>query len=118
MKTNNFVRMILMFDLPSITNKEKKIYRKFVKELIENGFIRIQYSIYSKLCINHDSVNTMAKRVKQFAPDDGNIRYLIITEKQYTNIVNINDTYSLQEQIETIDRTTIIGNMNDENTKR
>lgn len=103
-----------MFDLPTETKKDLKNYRIFVKKLTNEGYIRIQYSIYSKLCINKDSAITASKKLKRIVPDSGDVRYMIITEQQYQNIVNINETYSLQEQITTCDRTVMIGGMNDE----
>ena len=103
-----------MFDLPTETKKDLKNYRLFIKKLTNEGYIRIQYSIYSKLCINKDSAITASRKLKRIAPDSGDIRYMVITEQQYQNIVNINETYSLQEQITTSDRTIMIGGMNDE----
>lgn len=112
---NRFMRIILFFDLPVTTAKGRRAYKKFVNFLITEGFIRIQYSVYCKLCINSDSANTVSRHVKNEAPEDGDIRFMIITEPQYQGIVNVNDTHSLQEQIITDDRTIMIGGMNDEN---
>jgi len=112
MRIDNFVRLLLMFDLPMITNNDKRIYRKFMKYLSNEGFIMIQYSVYAKLCINSSIASTTAKHIKNNAPSEGDIRYLIISENQYQNIVNVNETYSLQEKITTSDRTLIIGGMN------
>lgn len=112
---NRFMRIIAIFDLPVITKEEKRIYRKFVKYLKSEGYIRVQYSVYSKLCINNDSCNTAAKKLRTSAPKDGDVRYMIVTENQYLSIVNINNVHSLQEQITTMDRTVIIGGMNNEN---
>ena len=75
----------------------------------------LQYSVYAKLCINNDSAKTIQKRLKNNVPDNGDIRYLIITERQYQNIVNMNSNYTLQENITTTDRTLIIGGLNSEN---
>lgn len=112
---NRFMRIIAIFDLPMITNEEKRNYRKFVKYLKNEGYIRIQYSVYSKLCINNNSCSTASKKLENNAPKDGDIRYMIITENQYLSIANINNVYSLQERITTMDRTIIIGGMNSEN---
>lgn len=114
LKKIRFMRIIIMFDLPVETNRQKRIYRKFVKYLQAEGYIRIQYSIYSKLCINADAAQTASKRLMSNSPVDGDIRYLIITERQYQKIENVNNTYSLQERITTIDRTIMIGVMNNE----
>ena len=115
---SSFMRLIVIFDLPTETKADVRVYRKFVKFLTNDGFLRIQYSVYCKLCINSDSAKTAAKRLMNNSPSNGDVRYLIITELQYQNIVNVNDTYSLQETITTTDRTLMIGEMNDENSKR
>ena len=114
MRMTRFMRLILMFDLPIETKAEQREYRKFVKFLKNEGFIRIQYSVYSKLCINKDSAKTISKHILSNSPDDGDIRYLIITENQFQNIVNVNKNYSLQEAVTTTDRTLMIGGLNDE----
>lgn len=106
------MRIIAIFDLPIITKEGKRNYRKFVKYLKSEGYIRIQYSVYSKLCINNNSCATAAKKLRNNAPADGDVRYMIVSENQYLSIVNINEVYSLQEQITTMDRTIIIGGMN------
>ena len=38
-----FMRILLFFDLPIESNKDKKEYREFVKLLTGEGFIRLQY---------------------------------------------------------------------------
>lgn len=113
-----FMRIIVMFDLPVETKSELKAYRDFIKYLTTEGYIRIQYSVYSKLCINKNSAETYSKRLMDNAPSDGDVRFMIITETQYQNINNINNTYSLQEKITTTDRTITIGVMNDEDSDR
>ena len=52
---NRFMRIILFFDLPITTAAGKREYRRFIKYLESDGFIRIQYSVFCKLCINTDS---------------------------------------------------------------
>lgn len=112
---NRFMRILLFFDLPVTTAKGRREYKRFVKFLTSDGFIRIQYSVYCKLCINSDSAYTESKHVMSESPVDGDVRFIVITETQYQGIVNVNDTHSLQEMITTDDRTIIIGGMNDEN---
>lgn len=107
------MRMILFFDLPTLTSRQRREYRQFIKHLDSEGFVMIQFSVYSKLCINNSSANTMAKKTIMNCPADGDIRFLIISESQYQKIVNVNDVHSLQEQVTTTDRTVMIGGMND-----
>ena len=50
MTFDNFMRLILMFDLPTLTSNDRREYRKFVKYLVNDGYCRINYSVYAKLC--------------------------------------------------------------------
>ena len=68
------MRLIVMFDLPVITEEEKRIYGKFRKFLLKDGYIMMQYSIYSRVCKNSDDVEKHVNRIKQNLPDKGNIR--------------------------------------------
>lgn len=112
-----FMRILLFFDLPTETNKDKKEYKKFVKFLTSEGYLRLQFSVYCKLCINNDAAQTEIKRVKLSSPVEGDIRLMAITENQFQKIININETHSLQESITTTNRTLVIGGMNDDEDK-
>ncbi|EGQ2849979.1 CRISPR-associated endonuclease Cas2, partial [Staphylococcus pseudintermedius] len=37
-----------MFDLPVETSSERRAYRQFVKFLTNEGYVRLQFSIYCK----------------------------------------------------------------------
>ncbi len=80
------MRMICMFDLPVETSGEQRIYRTFRKNLIKEGFIMMQYSVYIRTCPNRDYCNRLENRVQKFMPEKGNVRILVITEKQYNDM--------------------------------
>lgn len=98
-----FMRMILFFDLPMTTNKEIKIYTQFRKYLIKSGFTMLQYSVYCKVFNNVDAANSYARILKKNVPTQGQIRIMIVTEKQYNDIEIIIGGKSLQEEMVTID---------------
>lgn len=81
------MRLIVMYDLPVVTEKDKKIYSKFRHFLLNDGYILIQYSIYSRICKNHDDILKHINRIRQNTPDKGNIRLLQVTENQYNNML-------------------------------
>lgn len=110
------MRLMIFFDLPVKTKPELKRYRDFVKFLKQEGYLRVQYSVYCKLCINSDAASTASKRLKDEAPKKGEVRYMVITERQYQNIISLGQKYNLQEAITTTDRTLMIGGMNNENS--
>ena len=80
------MRMICMFDLPVETEDEKRAYRMFRKNLIKEGFVMMQYSVYVRVCPNRDYANRLETRIKKIVPLEGNVRLLCITEKQYEDM--------------------------------
>ena len=85
-----YMRMLLMFDMPTETADERKAYRKFRKFLINEGFIMHQFSVYSKLLLNNSASNAMLERLKANNPKKGNITLLTVTEKQFARMIYLN----------------------------
>lgn len=102
------MKLLCMFDLPVDTKKEQRIYRKFRKKLIEEGFVMMQYSIYMRTCPTRDFANRLIVRLKKKSPDGGNVRLLIITEKQYDDMVLLVGTKALKEEAIGTERLVII----------
>ena len=88
-----------MFDLPVVTAEEKQIYSKFRKFLLKDGYIMIQFSIYSRICKNSDDVTKHINRIRQNLPDKGNIRLLQVTEKQYQDMMLLCGSKVTEEDI-------------------
>lgn len=80
------MRILVMFDLPVKTPKERKIYTNFRKALLKDGYVMIQYSIYYRICKGLDDVYKHEKRLDGFLPENGAIRTMVITEKQYEDM--------------------------------
>lgn len=80
------MRVIVFFDLPTQTNKDRKIYARFRKDLINEGFIMIQESVYSKLALNNSIVKSIREKIYKNKPPKGIVQMLVITEKQYSSI--------------------------------
>lgn len=81
-----FMRIIVFFDLPTVTDSERKNYIKFRKNLIKDGFIMMQESVYTKIALNPTAANLIKNKVRKYAPSDGLIQMLCITEKQFADI--------------------------------
>ena len=78
---------MVLFDLPNVSKAEKRNYAKFRKEIMNDGFMMLQYSIYTRFCRDVQDAQKHIKRVKLAAPQDGNIRILCVTEKQYEDMI-------------------------------
>lgn len=80
------MRSLLFFDLPTKTVKDRRSYRKFVKEIKKEGFIMYQESVYIKLSINEANVKLTINHIKKIVPTEGKISILTVTEKQFNDI--------------------------------
>ena len=83
------MRILLFFDLPMVSSAEVRRYTRFRKYLLSNGYIMMQYSIYSKIFPNRDTVKWHLKELERNLPPDGSIMLLTVTEKQYQSIKNL-----------------------------
>lgn len=75
--------ILVFFDLPTDTKKERKAAAKFRKNLLEDGFIMFQFSIYTRNCPSAENAQTHISRVKGFLPEYGQVGILSITDKQF-----------------------------------
>ena len=80
------MRVLVLFDLPVITEENKRAYRKFRKFLLKNGFLMLQESVYCKLALNSTAVRTIVDNVHKNKPEEGLIQLLSVTEKQYAKM--------------------------------
>lgn len=94
-----FMRLVIFFDLPMTTKKEKRVYSRFRKYLIKNGYMMMQYSVYCKIFPNRDAAVKHVSILRKNVPNDGQIRLLMVTEKQYSKIEIIVDGKSNKEKI-------------------
>ena len=81
-----FMRLIVFFDLPMQTDKNRQEYNRFRKFLVKNGFIMMQKSVYTKLVINNVTSQAVKKTVREHLPPEGLIEMLEITERQFSSI--------------------------------
>lgn len=80
------MRTIVFFDLPNVYHKDKRNYLLFRKFLINNGYIMLQESVYSKLALNLQQAELNINKIRKNAPSKGLIQVLNVTEKQYAEI--------------------------------
>ncbi len=75
--------ILVFFDLPTETKKERKIYTQFRKKIMADGFTMFQFSIYVRHCSSRENANVHIRRVKKLLPEKGHIGILTITDKQF-----------------------------------
>lgn len=80
------MRLIVFFDLPVVKKKDRKEYQQFRRFLLNDGYMMIQFSVYSRICNGIDSVNKHLNRLNKNLPAKGSVRYIQVTEKQYSEM--------------------------------
>lgn len=78
--------ILVFFDLPTETQKDKKAYALFRKNLQKDGFTMFQFSIYIRHCASYENAEVHIKRVKSFLPEFGQVGIMCITDKQFEQI--------------------------------
>lgn len=75
--------ILVFFDLPTETKKDRKIYAQFRKNLMRDGFTMFQFSIYVRHCASKENADVHIRRVKNLLPQVGKVGILCITDKQF-----------------------------------
>jgi CRISPR-associated protein Cas2 len=75
--------VLVFFDLPVGTPEERKAATNFRKDLLKDGYIMVQFSVYARPCGSADRVETQVRRLKPKIPAKGEVRGLIISDAQW-----------------------------------
>ncbi len=81
-----FMRMMVFFDLPTLTLEDQRNYRKFRKTLIKNGFVMLQESVYCRMMTSPSMENSIKNLIHSNKPPKGLVQMLMITEKQFVKM--------------------------------
>ena len=81
-----YMRIVVFFDLPVLTESNRRDYRTFRKYLIKSGFMMVQESVYCKLAQNSSVADAVVENIKKNKPHEGLVQVLRVTEKQYNKM--------------------------------
>ena len=87
------MRTIVLFDLPTDTQEDKRQYRRFRKLLIKNGFFMMQESVYTRMLITPSAQQAVINIIKKNRPPSGLVQVLCVTEKQFASMECISGEY-------------------------
>lgn len=77
------MRLLVMFDLPTGSKAERKSYTLFRKFLINDGYHMEQFSVYSRVTLSRESMQSHMERLKAHLPESGAVTVFQMTEKQF-----------------------------------
>lgn len=101
------MRLLVMFDLPTTRKSDKQHYLLIRKFMLKDGYHMLQYSVYGRLCPNLEASRKHEQRIERYIKSldiRGQIRLLLLTEKQYASMKIIVGTPSYQEKKETAEQ--------------
>ena len=79
--------MMVLFDLPVGTKKERKAATRFRAFLLDQGFQMSQFSVYLRFCSGKEQAERLTRDVEKAVPATGKVHIVYFTDKQYENIV-------------------------------
>ncbi|EXI62382.1 CRISPR-associated protein Cas2 [Mannheimia granulomatis] len=82
-----FMRIIVFFDLPVTTRAKRKAANQFRQFLLKDGYQMLQLSVYTRIVRGRDSLEKHNKRLTEHLPEEGSIRCLEVTEKQFASML-------------------------------
>ncbi|MGO1077200.1 CRISPR-associated endonuclease Cas2 [Inquilinus sp. CA228] len=80
------VWVLALFDLPTETKAHRRAYARFRKDLLEDGFTMMQFSVYQRHCASRENADVRIRRMGSLLPAEGEVRFLVITDRQFGNI--------------------------------
>lgn len=78
--------MILMFDLPVSTRKQRQAATSFRNWLLDQGWEMSQFSVYLRWAVGKEQVATTIKRAALQVPKEGKVYVLTVTDKQFSSM--------------------------------
>jgi CRISPR-associated protein Cas2 len=75
--------VLVLFDLPTETIKDRRAATRFRKNLLDDGFNMFQFSIYLRFCASRENANVHIRRTKMNLPKKGKVCMMQITDKQF-----------------------------------
>lgn len=78
--------LVVFFDLPTDTKLARKQYSTFRKKLLEDGFSKMQFSVYFRHCPSPENAEVHLTRARSIVPPDGEVRVLQFTDKQFARM--------------------------------
>ena len=75
--------LIVAFDLPVKSKKQRKAATDFRNWLIDDGFQMMQFSVYVRSCVTFARQETHIGRVKINLPPEGSVRAIFVTRAQW-----------------------------------
>ncbi|MFC5386734.1 CRISPR-associated endonuclease Cas2 [Aquamicrobium segne] len=83
--------LLVTFDLPVETKKQRKAAHDFRMYLLDLGFEMSQFSNYTRFCSGKEQFDAYVRKIESNLPERGDVFIFQFTDRQYENIVRFSD---------------------------
>jgi CRISPR-associated protein Cas2 len=91
------MRLLVFYDLPVVKVEDRRIYARFRKFLLKDGYDMVQFSVYARICNGQEAVDKHIGRLRMSLPEKGNVRCMQVTEKQFVRMMVLVGEKNLKE---------------------
>lgn len=102
------MRLVVFFDLPVDTARQRKDYRLFRKFLIKDGYLMLQESVYAKLVVNDGAATASMSRLRKNKPPKGLVQVLRVTESQFATMEYITGERASYDEVDTMEELLVL----------
>lgn len=75
--------LFALFDLPVDSPDHRRVYTRFRKALLAEGFSMLQYSVYARHCNSEEKADAFKRHLRPKLPSEGQVRLLAVTDAQF-----------------------------------
>ena len=90
--------LLVTFDLPVETKKQRKAAHDFRMYLLDIGFEMSQFSNYLRFCNGKEQFDSYVRKIESNLPARGDVFVFQFTDRQYENIVRFSDQMRRRRQ--------------------
>ncbi len=81
--------LLVLFDLPVGTAKERKEATNFRNNLLDCGYLMLQYSAYARCSVTLEKKQGLVNELKQMVPEAGTVQCIFLTDGQWGNMLTL-----------------------------
>ena len=82
-----FMRLIVFFDLPVTSAAKRRAANQFRQFLQKDEYQMLQLTVYARIIRGRDALEKHHKRLRARLPEEGSVRCLEVTEKQFAGML-------------------------------
>jgi CRISPR-associated protein Cas2 len=86
MRATEVVWLLVLFDLPSVTESEKRGLTTYRKRLLQLGFTRLQWSVYARAYPRERACEPDRAKLLSLVPSRGRVRCIVVTDLQFEHM--------------------------------